>query len=539
MNQKRVSTNNAPSPTISRMAVTLRKETTSYSSKERFALLNQLALLAFDDAANTIKYAYDKTALVTMKNAKENNEINDAQYKALKKRANQLAKLLHSTETSLSTSQQKQIIVFTFQLWKNNLAGLPTAEGIATPNILDAFEKIIAFLGNKTPVDQLQFCKDLAILCANMKQANLIHFISEATTLLPVLWIGIEQQSDVLYENLKAIFQNAIFIVIQELANQHLKTITAPQEKQFVRNRVTPTEKKTIPIAKGISTLPEKICPTAGISLTRIIEKITVSKNNYTNLNLAYIAYTNLEIQTLATALMHKNCMLTNLSFIKNNISDTATEFLSEALTHPNCKLTSLTLKFNNIRDTGTQALAEALKHKNCKLTALALSCDEISDVACKALADSLKHENCKLTFLDLGYNELTNVAVQALANSLKHENCKLTFLDLSWNNFSTIAVQALADSMKDKNSKLFKLILYYNEINNIAVHILTRALIHKNCKLMEISVTIPNSEIETFETALKHPTCKILKYEGNFSPDDQLKQIFEQRKLAYEKYKS
>ena len=171
---------------------------------------------------------------------------------------------------------------------------------------------------------------------------------------------------------------------------------------------------------------------------------------------------------------MHKNCRLTRLIFRMTNISDIGTKFLSEALAHPNCQLTSLDLKFNDIGVAGTQALANVLKHENCKLTTLALN--GILGIAIQPLSDALKHENCKLTLLDLSYNELSDVAVQALTNALIHENCRLT----------------------------------------------------------GIYMTIPNTEMETFETALKHPMCKIFKYEGNFSPDDQLKQIFKQRHLAY-----
>ncbi len=530
-------------PTISPMAFTLGTQTSQYSPEEKLARLSQLEKLAGNDTA---EYAYDETLYKKFARTKAAGEISDSQYAIIKERAAQLTTMVYPGDTRLSEREQKEIIVLTIKLWTNDIIGLPTAKGISTPNILDAIEKIMTFLGNKAPCNRLQFCRELVELCINMKTAGMIRFVSEAATLLPALLAGTAHEVNSNIKSLATLIQTEKTILENKINAQSLFEVETAKSNQEIGKL-----KGIKDLLANSEIIPETQKTTIAFEaekqeILEIIQEISAPGNLYTKLSFRQRPYElfvgDVGATLLAQALKHINCNITDVDLFRSAINDAGINAITNALIHENNKVRFLNVSQNWFSNAELQNLINALTHKNCLIETLITNSANlhagILNIECiEVLTTTLIHGNCKLTNLSLDNHHIGNIATIKLANALKHENCKLTSLSLGDNIIKSAGIKALTDALKHENGKLKALDLHDNPINTEGTKLLIEALLHKNCKLQSLNILdcfMGKNGAQQILEALKDPNCKIFDYKGPYADDTKLQQIFEQRKLAY-----
>ncbi len=541
MKNKLISASIATS-TISHMAFTASTPVAIYSPEEKLARLSQLEKLAGNDTA---EYAYDETLYKKFARTKAAGEISDSQYAIIKERAAQLTTMVYPGDTRLSEREQKEIIVLTIKLWTNDIIGLPTAKGISTPNILDAIEKIMTFLGNKAPCNRLQFCRELVELCINMKTAGMIRFVSEAATLLPALLAGTAHEVSNI-KSLATLIQTEKMILEKDIAGQHVAAERLAAEKKETTMDIAETKGssvnlRNVPLAQR-PRIPFKV---NSKNILEIIQEITTPGNPYTELDypggpLDRDRIGDVGAQLLADALKNENCNITDLNLFRQNISGHGVAPLASALKHKNCKLRVLDISENYLAPHGFQPLGEALIHENCKLEVFIFSYakSKLHEKDIQLLATTLKHKNCRLTELNLGCAHIKDFGTILLAEALQHKNCMLTNLILFSNKITPSGMTALAEALKNENNKLESLYLHRNPLGGSGAQFLADALRHKNCNLTLLTIDscqIGKEGSKQILSALKDPSCKIFDYMGPNNDDAELEQLLAHRRLAYE----
>ena len=168
---------------------------------------------------------------------------------------------------------------------------------------------------------------------------------------------------------------------------------------------------------------------------------------------------------------------LTELSLMKNRITDVGVICLSQSLKSSSCKVTSLDLSDNQITGAGVCSLSQAIQSSPC--TSLDLGYNQITDAGVVSLSQALQSSTCNVTSLDLDDNQITDAGVTSLSQALHSSACKVTTLDLSFNQITDAGVISLSQALQSSVCKVTTLDLGGNQITD-AGEVCLRILEHQ-----------------------------------------------------------
>ena len=154
---------------------------------------------------------------------------------------------------------------------------------------------------------------------------------------------------------------------------------------------------------------------------------------------------------------------LTELSLMKNQITDVGVIGLSQALKSSACKVASLDLSDNQITDAGVCSLSQAIQSSAC--TSIDLGYNQITDAGVVSLSQALQSSTCNVTSLDLDDNQITDAGVNSLNQALQSSACKVTTLDLSFNQITDAGIISLSQALQSPACKVTTLDLDGNQI--------------------------------------------------------------------------